>query len=136
MKVLKSIIILFYICCTLSSCSDDDGLYRCKHKIINDRGDSLFLKTAYWGVTGNSRIFLITTKSDRINDISDFDSTMDFVYQGYYPIYIKQKADSIIVYTFKVLPYPQKINTTFKIKQIEINNSQSQDLMHDTTYID
>jgi hypothetical protein len=93
----------------------------------------LYLKSKHWGVGGN-RIFVISTREEMEN-IQDYDSSKEYVYKGYFPLYVKVSQDTLVVYTYGPTEIPSQFKSTLKVKQVEIDNAKNYELMFDPDYI-
>jgi len=87
---------------------------------FNDINDTVFIKASSWGLTGD-HIQIQVSSFPMIN--RSYDSTKNYIF--YEPtIYYEQKQDTLIIYTPSLSDVPSTMNTSVKIRQVQINGPE------------
>jgi len=101
-------------------------------ELISDKDNSvIYIKSKNWGVTGDHQITVITTDGEREFEP---DSTREYVFKGLGPFLYRVKGDSLILNVGSKVTIPNNFKTSWKIKQIETENPEMQDLWINPDY--
>jgi hypothetical protein len=91
----------------------------------------VYIKSQNWGVTGDRQITVIST-----NGVREFepDSTEEYIFNGLGPFLYHVKGDSLILNVRSKVKIPNNFKSSWKIKQIETENPEMQDLWSNPNY--
>jgi hypothetical protein len=103
-----------------------------KVELISDKDNSvIYIKSKNWGVTGDHQVTVISTDGEREFEP---DSTKEFVFKGLDPFLYRVKGDSLILNVRSKVKIPINFKSRWKIKQIETENPEMQDLWANPDY--
>jgi archaellum component FlaF (FlaF/FlaG flagellin family) len=93
-------------------------------KIHSDAlNEDIFIKKNNWGVSSNHEVVVISTSGQ---EKFEPDSTKEYVFKTEF--FFKSVKDSLYVYTRVKSKAPISFNSKFKIKQVELDNSEMMEL--------
>ena len=81
---------------------------------------SLFLKSKNWGVTGNHKVTVISTKADLKFKV---DSLSDFVFKEFTDIIYKKNNDTLKIYSHYEPTIPAKFDSKIEVEFIKVHNN-------------
>lgn len=119
----------------LAGCiSNTDNNDTCIHILHKMNEKNIYIHKWNWGINGNSQ--LVAISCTKLKNKSEVRKDRDILYEGYYPIFIKLKGDSLLIYTYKKTNKPASYNlVNVPVRQIEIDNTDNMKLRVDISYI-
>ena len=126
--VIGGIFLLF----VLDDITDSFQLAYPRVELISSTDNSvIYIKSKTWGVTGDNQITVISTNGE-----SDFepDSTEEYIFNGLGPFLYRVKGDSLILNVRSMVIIPNNFKSSWKIKQIESESSEMQNLWFNPDY--
>lgn len=87
---------------------------------------SLYLKSKNWGLTGDHKISVISTKSD-----FEFqpDSISEYIFHGFGEIIYKAEINTLKIYSHQKPKIPPKFQSKVNVELIEVENNEEWDKM-------
>ncbi len=98
----------------------------------NQFTDKLFIKTKSWGMSGDSKITIISS-TDNI-DFNKKQSDTDYIIEGLDPFFYKQNNDNLILYSMTRITVPKNLKTKWKIILNQVDNPTFMRLYKDKRY--
>ncbi|PSR52497.1 hypothetical protein AHMF7605_02635 [Adhaeribacter arboris] len=103
-----------------------------KVELISTKDNSvIYIKSKNWGLTGDHQVTVITSNED-----SEFepDSTQEYIFNGLGAVVYRVKQDTLILYVSPKTKIPINFQSNWKIKQIETESSEKQELLVNPEY--
>lgn len=98
---------------------------------VGSQDPAVYIHQQIWGMTGDHRVVFITGKSQKTPTP---DKRTDYVYNGFSPLFYKQKNDTLMIYCAARSAIPPDWNTSFNIVQIELTNPEMMRLFENNNY--
>ena len=91
---------------------------------------SLYLKSKNWGLTGDHKITVISTKSD-----FEFqpDSISEYIFHGFSGIIYKVENNTLKIYSHQKPKIPPKFESEINVELIEVKNNAELNKLNDKT---
>jgi hypothetical protein len=91
---------------------------------------SLYLKSKNWGLTGDHKITVISTKSD-----FEFqpDSISEYIFHGFSGIIYKVENNTLKIYSHQKPKIPPKFESEINVELIEVKNNVEWNKLNDKT---
>ncbi|WP_207425731.1 hypothetical protein [Pedobacter sp. SYSU D00535] len=86
---------------------------------------TLYLKKDNWGISGDGQIMALSTSEK--SDI-DRNSEEDYILEGLSQIFYKQDRNTLTLFVTRKFNQPKRFESGIIIKQVELENSEFQDL--------
>ena len=95
---------------------------------FKNKKTSLYLKSKNWGLTGDHKISVLSTKSD-----FEFqpDSITEYIFHGFGSIIYKVENNTIKIYSHQTPKIPQKFESEINVEIIKIKNNMEWSKLND-----
>lgn len=110
----------------------DDAESRASTTLINPvTGEVLFVHQKVWGIAADHRVVFI---SGRNGAMLEPNTHTDYVYNGLSAVLYKQQRDTLTIYCCGAAAVPARINTSFVIRQVALDNAAMMRLVENGRY--
>lgn len=128
----KTILSVSALCMIAMSCLSQANSV-CNYE-IESNNDAIIINKWNWGVNGNNQLIAISDR--KLSKPDEANSDNDYLFEGSFPIFVKLRNDTLLVYTYKKAMIPdQSTLNNVKVVQIEIDNSMNMQLRSDLNYL-